>query len=195
MIKNKKLLRFVKVLFIFIIFSLGFSILFAEENSHAEQKTETLKSSDLQKDVSDDLKEVSKDDIKLKNPETENSVKVNGKESEVSQNDDTLYSLANRKYAKYVSEIADHFYEKKHMSQNIDFSQLTDKQLSDYYETFENIGTSSAIFKTPSTRLDFYKDLPEKYEEFIKIKHELNRRGLTEFGNKNIKPKTEEIGL
>ena len=88
MIKKQKLLRFVKVLFIFIIFSLGFSILFAEENSHAEQKTETLKSSDLQKDVSDDLKEVSKDDIKLKNPETENSLKVNGKESEVSQTDE-----------------------------------------------------------------------------------------------------------
>ena len=88
MIKKQKLLRFVKVLFIFIIFSLGFSILYAEENSHAEQKTETFKSSDLQKDVSDDLKEVSKDDIKLKNPETENSLKVNGKESEVSQTDE-----------------------------------------------------------------------------------------------------------
>ena len=88
MIKNNNLLRFVKVLFIFLFFSLGFSILFAEENSHAEQKTETFKSSDLQKDVSDDLKEVSKDDIKLKNPETENSLKVNGKESEVSQTDE-----------------------------------------------------------------------------------------------------------
>ena len=50
--------------------------MFAEENSHAEQKTEAFKSSDLQKDVSDDLKEVSKDDIKLENPETENSVKL-----------------------------------------------------------------------------------------------------------------------
>ena len=88
MIKNKKLLRFVKVLFTFIIFSLSFSNLFAEENSHAEQKTETFKSSDLQKDDSDDLKEVSKDDIKLKNPETENSLKINGKESEVSQTDE-----------------------------------------------------------------------------------------------------------
>lgn len=81
-------MRFVKVFFIFIIFSLSLSNLFAEEKTQSEQKTETAKSLDLQKDVSDDLKEVSKDDIKLKNPETENSVKVNGKESEVSQNDE-----------------------------------------------------------------------------------------------------------
>lgn len=82
MIKNHKLLRFVKVFFIFIIFSLSFSHVFAEE------KTEPVSFADLQKDVSDDLKEVSKDDIKLKNPETENSLKVNGKESEVSQTDE-----------------------------------------------------------------------------------------------------------
>lgn len=91
MIKNKNLLRFAKVLFIFVIFSFFVNSVFAEEKtddstSVDSQKTEVVK--DLQKDVSDDLKEVSKDDIKLKNPETENSLKVNGKESEVSQTDE-----------------------------------------------------------------------------------------------------------
>ena len=106
-------------------------------------------------------------------------IKIIDKIFEVSTNENPIMIQSYKNFAEHIKEIINYFHDMQYIDNNKNYSTYTDKQLTDIYNKFTDLSLFASDFSFNSLRrLNFYRKLPKKYEEFIAISYERTKRNL-----------------